>query len=646
MPKDKKKEKKAPLSIEDIENKLKDALARKEEEIEKEIEKKGKQDGKEEKKKEKKEEIKEEIKEEVKEEVKEEIQEEIKDIYPVQKESGDEESREKYMNLIAEYERKREDLKNNIDEFLNKANQFQREFETMTGRTLEELKKVSEWGQKLEEFNQEADSKISSIKNKIEEESETPGWIPESVEQKEVRVDLGQELAKVNKMKDGFGIKSEVEVEREETVVGEEDKEEVTPFSEATEDTVGIKVEERAGSDDVHFEMEEKDEDIEAPLSEKEMEEALEEKFPEAEEKMEGEVSLSEAMDETTKTITAEEPKEVPEKEEFMVEEEVSPLEAMDETIKIKAEDFMMGTLPKEEEVKMEEEVKVEEIKGEEEAVAGVSFQESMDETTMPAVTGKPEEEPGEEEFKIEEEISHLDAMDETIRIKAEDLLKGRLPMEEEVEKEEEKGEEKVAEGVSFQESMDETSDTITIEPPGEMPVTEEKEEAGIEESMEVYGPLKDYRKTDPPDDENGIIYYQNKERIVLDSERLISTLSDHLEEGTKLYTKLSQTESPKDQFFVKQEIIRHQEDLREIFSRSSKMIEEKSGTLPECTIEIVNKDIIKEVLDKLSVENWSNQDDFTFFEEYVKKIKDDFYSLITSRENYVKLIIDDLGIE
>jgi hypothetical protein len=163
---------------------------------------------------------------------------------------------------------------------------------------------------------------------------------------------------------------------------------------------------------------------------------------------------------------------------------------------------------------------------------------------------------------------------------------------------------------------------------------------------MEVYEPLKDYRKTDPPDDENGIIYYQNKERIVLDSEHLISTLSSHLEEGKKLYTKLSQTESPKDQFFVKQEIIRHQEDLREIFSRSSKMIEEKSGTLPECTIEIVNKDIVKEILEKLSMENWSNMDDFTFFEGYVKKIKDDFYSLITPREKYVKLIRDELGIE
>ncbi|NOR53864.1 MAG: hypothetical protein GQ536_07240 [Candidatus Aminicenantes bacterium] len=632
MPKDKNSKKKAPLSIEDIENKLKDALARKEEEIEKEIEEKGKQVGKEEKKKEKKEEITEEIKEEVK--------EEIKEIDPVQKESGDEESRVNYMNLIAEYKRKREDLKSNIDEFLNKANQFQREFETITGQTLEELKKVSELSQKLEEFNQEADSKISSIKKKVEEKSETPAWIPESAEQEEVRVDLGQELAKVKKIKDVFGVEDEIEIVGEETAIGEETKEEVTPISGVTEETVGIREEERAGIDDVHFEMEKKDEDIEAPLSEKEMEEALEEKPPEAEEKMEGEVSLSEAMDETTRTIAAEEPKEVSEKEEFIVEEEISPLEAMDETIKIKAEDLMRGTLPKEEEVEKEE------VKGEEEAAEGVSFQEAMDETRMTVDTEKPEEELEKEEFKIEEKISPLEAMDETIRIKAEDLLKGTLPKKEEVEKEEEKGEEEVAEGVSFQEATDETSDTITIEPPEEMQVTEEKEEAGIEESMEVYEPLKDYRKTDPPDDENGIIYYQNKGRIVLDSERLISTLSGHLEEGKKLYTKLSQTESPKDQFFVKQEIIRQQEDLREIFSRSSKMIEEKSGTLPECTIEIVNKDIIKEILEKLGTENWSNQDEFTFFEEYVKKIKDDLYSLITPRENYVKLIIDELGIE
>jgi len=267
-----------------------------------------------------------------------------------------------------------------------------------------------------------------------------------------------------------------------------------------------------------------------------------------------------------------------------------------------------------------------------------------LDDTTKREAVEAHEEAPVSEE-SVEDEVSMLEAMDETIRIKAEDLMKGKLPIGiEEAEKEEEGKKE-----VSSLEAMDETTGTMVVEPQEEKPVTEEKQEVEIREdeagSKEVYEALKDYRKTDLPDDENGVVYYENNEKIVLDSEFLIFALSRHLEEGKKLYSKLSQTESPKDQFFVKQEIIRHQEALRDIFLRSTKMLEQESCSLPQFTMEIVNKDMIKEINEKLSMENWSNQDDFTFFEEYVNEIRNSFYAQMTPRDGYIESIKDKLEI-
>lgn len=156
---------------------------------------------------------------------------------------------------------------------------------------------------------------------------------------------------------------------------------------------------------------------------------------------------------------------------------------------------------------------------------------------------------------------------------------------------------------------------------------------------------LTSYRKTDPPEEGAEVWYYQNNEKVVLDSECIILALGTHLTETKKLYTKLSQTTSPREQFFIKQEIIRHQESLRDAFMRSIKLLEKSSCTLPKFTIDIVSKEFLKEILEKLSIENWSNQDDFTFFEENMEKVKSDFNQRITPKVEYLKSIIEQLGV-
>ncbi len=157
---------------------------------------------------------------------------------------------------------------------------------------------------------------------------------------------------------------------------------------------------------------------------------------------------------------------------------------------------------------------------------------------------------------------------------------------------------------------------------------------------------LEKYRKTEKTDENGELSYFEYKDKIVLDGESLISSLSDSVVEAKKLFIKLSQTESPKDQFFIKQEIIRHQESLRKLMLRTLRLCEKESCSLPSYTIDILNVEVIKEILEKVSMENWSNKDDFSSFDEYAKQLKEAYYALITPPGYYLKSLVEELGIE
>lgn len=262
---------------------------------------------------------------------------------------------------------------------------------------------------------------------------------------------------------------------------------------------------------------------------------------------------------------------------------------------------------------------------GEKPELEGVDFEQLLTKAKeIKDLLRKPGEVKAEEEEKVEEEaaptepteeapaeeISPLEAMDETIKMKAEEKV--------EMEPVAEEKREPAARGV------------------GEFP------KRRTSDALEI---LEKYKKTEPPEEDGEVFYYENNDRKILDSECVVAAISNHLEEAEKLYEKLTETESPIDQFFVKQEIIRSQESLRGIILTSIRMLEKESYTLPQYTIGMVNMDVLKEILEKLSMQNWSKQDDFNLFSEYGKKISKDFYARISSLVSYLKSIIDELGI-
>jgi hypothetical protein len=158
-----------------------------------------------------------------------------------------------------------------------------------------------------------------------------------------------------------------------------------------------------------------------------------------------------------------------------------------------------------------------------------------------------------------------------------------------------------------------------------------------------VFETLEKYRKSEPTDYNGEISYFQNRDRSVLDGESLIRAIGHILEEARKLYAKIAQTESPKDQFFMKQELINHQEILRKVILRAVKLCERESNTLPRYTEEILNLEVLKDILDKLNMDNWPNDDDFRSFEGLAGRLKDTFYKRITPPARYLKSIVQEL---
>jgi len=522
-----------------------------------------------------------------------------KDIYEITDETEDKKDDVK-SGREEEIEDRRANLKSKIKENLKKAIDFQTEIKQLTGKTLEGLEKMDELSKMLEELYHQAEERVESLEKDLEENtSELEGEKAE-----EESVDFEQLLSKAKEIKELLRKPDEIkpdmlEEEKEEKVEeegapeepeDEEPEERISPL-EALDKTAKMEHGE-------HVEMEPMPEEKEEP----DIREAKAEEAPVAgEEEPAEEISPLEALDETIKIKPREhvemepvpEEKEEPTIREVKAEEapvageeepaeEISPLEALDETIKIKPRERVeMEPVPEE-----EEEPAIREAKAEEAPVAG-------------------EEEPS-------QEISPLEALDETIKIKPEEKLKKKA------EKEEERG------------AGDESAQ-VTGFP---------KRRAS--DALEI---LEKYKKTEP-EEEAEVVYYENVDKKILDSECIVSAVCNRLEEAEKLYKKLTKTESPIDQFFVKQEIIRSQEALRGVILAGTRMLEKESSTLPQYTIGVVNIDVLKEILEKLSMQNWSKKTDFRFFMEYAAKLKRDYYARISSLVDYLKSLIEELGLE
>lgn len=188
------------LTLEEIENELEEIINKKKEEIEKDLEKR----------------------------IQLEKDEAKKKIDQIEKElASKKDELINYRTAYAEFENNKASMRSQKKTHLEKAIQYLRKIETLTAQGLEELKKMSELDQKLDELTQIVREKAEIFKKNLEEKFEVATGKTETKEKEEI--ELEQEKAKLRKILELLG-KTEVHKRkraptREETENGEEAEE-------------------------------------------------------------------------------------------------------------------------------------------------------------------------------------------------------------------------------------------------------------------------------------------------------------------------------------------------------------------------------------------------------------------------------------
>jgi hypothetical protein len=158
-----------------------------------------------------------------------------------------------------------------------------------------------------------------------------------------------------------------------------------------------------------------------------------------------------------------------------------------------------------------------------------------------------------------------------------------------------------------------------------------------MESEEDLAARLETYRRTEPANGSGEIHYFQRDRVIIADPEKILAAVDRTLDEAQRLSLKLGQTESPKDQFFIKQELINWQEGLRALFLRVIKMCEKSSWALPRYTDEIINSQILRGLLERLSMENWSNLEEFASFSATMGEMRKAFQARVYPRLPYLR---------
>jgi hypothetical protein len=157
---------------------------------------------------------------------------------------------------------------------------------------------------------------------------------------------------------------------------------------------------------------------------------------------------------------------------------------------------------------------------------------------------------------------------------------------------------------------------------------------------------LESYRRTEPANGSGEIHYFQKDDVGIVDPEKILAAVDRTLEEGQRLSMKLGLTESPKDQFFIKQELINWQEGLRALFLRVIKMCEKNAWALPRYTGEIINAQVLRRLLERLSMENWSNLEEFASFSAAAAELRRAFQARIEPRLAYLLALKREIEAE
>ncbi|MBP1770505.1 MAG: hypothetical protein H6P96_1123 [Candidatus Aminicenantes bacterium] len=164
---------------------------------------------------------------------------------------------------------------------------------------------------------------------------------------------------------------------------------------------------------------------------------------------------------------------------------------------------------------------------------------------------------------------------------------------------------------------------------------------ASSPESDAVLGSLARYRKTEPINNGTELCFFTGEAAAFLDAESFVAAMARIVENAGQLHSQLAQTASVKELFLLKQEILNQQEVLRKLFFRVVRFCDKENGCLPETLGEFLGSQGMKDLIERLTMANWSDPSDFKPFQIELKSIKRAFESRAAADPHYLQTVLD-----
>jgi hypothetical protein len=154
---------------------------------------------------------------------------------------------------------------------------------------------------------------------------------------------------------------------------------------------------------------------------------------------------------------------------------------------------------------------------------------------------------------------------------------------------------------------------------------------------------LARYRRTEPVNNGIDLGFFAAEAGVVLDAESFMTAVGKIIENAGQLHSQLGKTGSVKDLFLLKQEILNQQEILRKVFFRVVRFCDKENGKLPETFAEVISAQGMKDIIERLTMANWSDPSDFLPFQNELKAMKRAFEVRMVASGNYVKAVLDQV---
>jgi hypothetical protein len=154
---------------------------------------------------------------------------------------------------------------------------------------------------------------------------------------------------------------------------------------------------------------------------------------------------------------------------------------------------------------------------------------------------------------------------------------------------------------------------------------------------------LARYRRTEPVNNGIELGFFAAEADVVLDAESFMTAVGKIVEGAGQLHSQLGKTGSVKDLFLLKQEILNQQEVLRKVFFRVVRFCDKENGKLPETFAEVISAQGMKDIIERLTMANWSDPSDFQPFLNELKAMKRAFEVRMVASGNYAKAVLDQV---